>query len=79
MQSAAWGHGGWRCSHGSGGSGRCIAAGRLCHAHPPGRPLCFCVAYTQYNVVTFLPKFLWEMFSRVAYIYFLVQVRGSSI
>jgi hypothetical protein len=26
------------------------------------------------QVATFAPKFFWEMFSRVAYLYFLVQV-----
>jgi hypothetical protein len=34
------------------------------------------VRTAKYNVVTFLPIFLWEMFSRVAYLYFLVQVRA---
>ena len=29
----------------------------------------------KYNVVTFLPIFLFEMFSRAAYLYFLLQVR----
>ena len=33
------------------------------------------VKTAKYNVVTFLPIFLWEMFSRVAYLYFLLQVR----
>ena len=28
----------------------------------------------KYNPATFLPKFLWEMFSRAAYLYFLFQV-----
>ena len=31
----------------------------------------------KYNVATFLPKFLWEMFSRAAYLYFLFQVRAA--
>ena len=29
----------------------------------------------KYNAITFLPIFLFEMFSRVAYLYFLAQVR----
>jgi Phospholipid-translocating ATPase N-terminal len=33
----------------------------------------------KYNVVTFLPIFLFEMFSRLAYLYFLAQVRIDSI
>ena len=28
----------------------------------------------KYNVATFVPIFLWTMFSRVAYLYFLCQV-----
>ena len=28
----------------------------------------------KYNVITFVPIFLWEMFSRMAYLYFLAQV-----
>lgn len=28
----------------------------------------------KYNIITFVPIFLWEMFSRVAYLYFLAQV-----
>lgn len=32
------------------------------------------VVTAKYNVVTFLPKFLFEVFSRVAYMYFLVQM-----
>ena len=31
------------------------------------------VSTTKYNPITFLPRFLFEMFSRVAYFYFLVQ------
>jgi Phospholipid-translocating ATPase N-terminal len=30
----------------------------------------------RYNVVTFVPRFLFEQFSQVAYFYFLVQVRA---
>jgi hypothetical protein len=30
---------------------------------------------SKYNVITFFPIFLFEMFSRAAYLYFLVQVR----
>lgn len=30
---------------------------------------------SKYNPITFLPVFLLEMFSRVAYLYFLIQVR----
>ena len=29
----------------------------------------------KYNFLTFLPFFLWEMFSRPAYFYFLIQAR----
>lgn len=32
------------------------------------------ISTSKYNPITFLPYFLWEMFSRVAYLYFLVQV-----
>jgi hypothetical protein len=32
------------------------------------------VVTSKYNVITFLPIFLFEMFSRVAYLYFLAQV-----
>lgn len=32
------------------------------------------VSTSKYNFVTFLPLFLFEMFSRVAYLYFLIQV-----
>lgn len=32
------------------------------------------VVTAKYNVVTFLPIFLFEMFSRLAYLYFLLQV-----
>ena len=31
----------------------------------------------KYNPITFLPIFLFEMFSRVAYLYFLFQVRAE--
>jgi len=30
----------------------------------------------KYNVLTFAPIFLWEMFSRAAYFYFLIQARA---
>lgn len=33
------------------------------------------VVTAKYNAVTFLPRFLFEMFSRMAYLYFLLQVR----
>jgi len=33
----------------------------------------------KYNPATFLPKFLWEMFSRAAYLYFLFQVHAPGI
>ena len=32
----------------------------------------------KYNILTFLPLFLWEMFSRAAYAYFLIQARASA-
>ena len=32
------------------------------------------ISTAKYNVATFLPLFLFEMFSRVAYLYFLIQV-----
>lgn len=32
----------------------------------------------KYNFLTFLPLFLWEMFSRAAYFYFLIQARASA-
>lgn len=32
---------------------------------------------SKYNIVTFLPIFLLEMFSRVAYLYFLLQVKAA--
>ena len=34
-----------------------------------------CVMSCRYNVATFVPRFLFEQFSQVAYFYFLVQVR----
>ena len=33
----------------------------------------------KYNVATFLPIFLFEVFSRAAYLYFLLQVRPCSL
>lgn len=33
------------------------------------------ISTAKYNVITFLPIFLFEMFSRAAYLYFLLQVR----
>jgi Phospholipid-translocating ATPase N-terminal len=33
-----------------------------------------CTLSRRYNVVTFVPRFLFEQFSQVAYFYFLVQV-----
>ena len=36
------------------------------------------VTTAKYNVATFLPRFLFEVFSQVAYFYFLVQVRPSA-
>ena len=33
----------------------------------------------KYNPATFLPKFLWEMFSRAAYLYFLFQVPAARL
>ena len=35
------------------------------------------VKTAKYNVATFLPIFLFEMFSRIAYLYFLLQARGG--
>ena len=35
------------------------------------------VVTSKYNIVTFLPRFLFEMFSRVAYLYFLIQAALS--
>lgn len=37
------------------------------------------VVTAKYNVVTFLPIFLFEMFSRLAYLYFLLQVYSSAL
>ena len=44
----------------------------LCAANPgfPGNS----VRTSKYNIVTFLPIFLFTMFSRVAYLYFAAQV-----
>ena len=33
----------------------------------------------KYNVATFVPIFLWTMFSRVAYLYFLCQVSARAL
>lgn len=35
------------------------------------------VKTAKYNVVTFLPIFLFEMFSRIAYLYFMLQARRA--
>ena len=35
------------------------------------------VKTAKYNVATFLPIFLFEMFSRIAYLYFLLQARAA--
>ena len=40
---------------------------------PPAIAVTNKVITSKYNVVTFLPVFLFEMFSRVAYLYFLIQ------
>jgi hypothetical protein len=37
------------------------------------------VKTAKYNIATFLPIFLFEMFSRVAYLYFLAQVTRRSL
>lgn len=34
-----------------------------------------CIRLRRYNAVTFVPRFLFEQFSQIAYFYFLVQVR----
>lgn len=36
------------------------------------------VVTSKYNPVSFLPIFLFEMFSRVAYLYFLLQARQGA-
>ena len=44
---------------------------------PVGKPERFpsnVVKTSKYNVATFLPRFLFEQFSQVAYFYFLIQV-----
>ena len=55
------------------------SATRLVHHNTEfGHPRTFAtnsVTTAKYNVVTFLPRFLVEVFSQVAYFYFLVQVR----
>ena len=55
------------------------SATRLVHHNTEfGHPRSFAtnsVTTAKYNVVTFLPRFLVEVFSQVAYFYFLVQVR----
>jgi Phospholipid-translocating ATPase N-terminal len=54
---------------------------RVIHFNPGGESYADAVHETnrvvtaKYNIVTFLPIFLFEMFSRVAYLYFLIQVR----
>ena len=54
-------------------------ATRLVHHNTElGHPRTFAtnsVTTAKYNVATFLPRFLFEVFSQVAYFYFLVQVR----
>ena len=55
------------------------AANRLVHYNtlPVGTPQRFpgnVVKTSKYNVATFLPRFLFEQFSQVAYFYFLLQV-----
>lgn len=44
--------------------------------NPRANEACF---RRRYNVVTFLPRFLFEQFSQVAYFYFLVQVRALQL
>ena len=55
------------------------SATRLVHHNTElGHPRTFAtnsVTTAKYNVATFLPRFLFEVFSQVAYFYFLVQVR----
>ena len=58
-------------------------ATRLVHHNTEfGHPRTFTtnsVTTAKYNVATFLPRFLFEVFSQVAYFYFLVQVRRGRL
>ena len=56
------------------------AATRVVHLNdgqPAGQFVGNGIKTAKYNFLTFLPFFLWEMFSRPAYFYFLIQARES--
>lgn len=81
---AASGFGGWRGGKGKGtGSGGKEQEYREIHFHPLAGPVPAPIPETnrvvtsKYNVITFIPIFLFEMFSRVAYLYFLIQASLS--
>ena len=56
------------------------AATRVVHLNdgqPGGEFVGNGIRTAKYNVLTFAPLFLWEMFSRAAYFYFLIQARPA--